>query len=71
MWFLLGGLAIIFTLINLILFAFGKDYKWSMALGLSFTALTLCAENSQVNIWVQAEDWGALKDVVPTMKNVL
>lgn len=45
----------------------GKDYKLAMAMGLSFTALTLAADNSMVSNWVKAEDWSALLDVVPTM----
>lgn len=42
MWLLFGILAIIATGINLYLYAVGKDYKLAMALGLSFTALTVC-----------------------------
>ena len=32
-----------------------------MALGLSFTALTLCTEHSLVSIWIKVEDWSALR----------
>lgn len=71
MWLLLGFLAIGFTIINLTSFIMGKDYKLAMVLGLSFTALTLCAFYSQVSIWVIAEDWVALMDVVPYMDNAL
>ncbi|WP_226679985.1 hypothetical protein [Sutcliffiella horikoshii] len=39
-----------------------------MALGLSFTALTLCAEYSLVSDWVEVKDWAALMDVVPGME---
>lgn len=38
-----------------------------MAIGLSFTALTLAASYSMVSDWVNVEDWSALLDVVPTM----
>ena len=38
-----------------------------MAMGLSFTALTVVADYSMVADWVKAEDWSALLDVVPTM----
>ena len=31
------------------MYATGKDYKIAMAMGLSFTALTLCAEHSLVS----------------------
>ena len=42
-----------------------------MAIGLSFTALTLCAEYRLVSRWVKAEDWAALSDVVPGMEKAL
>ena len=47
-------------LVNLILYFIGKDYKLAMAAGLSLTALTLCAEYSQLASWVEAEDWAAV-----------
>ncbi|XQY93742.1 hypothetical protein ACNRWW_10205 [Metabacillus sp. HB246100] len=71
MWIIVGLLAIIVTFINLFLYMTGKDYKLAMALGLSLTALTLCAEYSLVADWVKAEDWAALLDVVPTMEKAL
>ncbi|WP_066303873.1 MFS transporter [Bacillus sp. FJAT-29814] len=71
MWIILGGIAIVVTLINLYMYAAGKDYKLAMALGLSFTALTLCAEYSLVSDWVEVEDWAALLDVVPGMERAL
>ena len=67
MWIILGLLAIVATFINLYMYKTGKDYKLAMALGLSLTALTLCAEYSLVSNWVKGEDWAALLDVVPTM----
>lgn len=71
MWFILGLLAITATCINLFMYATGKDYKLAMAMGLSFTALTVVADYSMVANWVKAEDWSALLDVVPTMAAVL
>lgn len=68
MWVILGVIAIAVTFFNLYLYSAGKDYKLAMAMGLSFTALTLCAEYSMVSNWVAVEDWGALMDVVPTME---
>lgn len=68
MWLILGIIAIVTTFINLYMYKTGKDYKLAMALGLSFTALTLCAEYSVISKWVQSEDWSALLDVVPTME---
>ncbi|TFE00628.1 hypothetical protein [Jeotgalibacillus salarius] len=71
MWVIFGVIAIVVTFINLYLYAAGKDYKLAMALGLSFTALTLCAEYSVVSDWVEVEDWSALGDVVPGMERAL
>ncbi|GAK06497.1 hypothetical protein [Geomicrobium sp. JCM 19038] len=71
MWVILGVIAIVATFINLYLYKAGKDYKLAMALGLSFTALTLCAEYSLVSQWVKVEDWAALLDVVPSMERAL
>ena len=71
MWVILGVIAIAVTFLNLYLYSAGKDYKLAMALGLSFTALTLCAEYSMVSEWVEAEDWSALMDVVPAMEGAL
>ena len=71
MWILLGLIAIITTCINLYMYGAGKDYKLAMAMGLSFTALTLVAEYSMVSNWVMAKDWAALLDVVPIMETVL
>lgn len=67
MWLILGLIVIVATFINLYLYVAGKDYKLAMALGLSFTALTLCADYSYLNRWVEAEDWAALSDVIPGM----
>lgn len=71
MWILFGLLAIATTLVNLCLFCIGKDYKLAMALGLSFTALTLCADYSLLNMWIDVEDWAAIEDVVPGMSRAL
>lgn len=68
---LFGLIAIIATFINLYMYATGKDYKLAMAMGLSFTALTLVAEYSMVSVWVKAEDWSALLDVIPAMETAL
>lgn len=71
MWLIFGLIAIAATFINLYLYKKGKDYKFAMAMGLSFTALTLWAEYNTVFKWVKKEDWSALLDVVPTMVAVL
>lgn len=65
MWLIFGILTIGATFYNLSRFKSGKDTKFAMAMGLSFTSLTLCSERNLVTGWVIAEDWGALSDVVP------
>lgn len=67
MWVIFGLIAIAATFINLYMYIAGKDYKLAMALGLSFTALTICADYSYLTRWVKAEDWAALSDVIPGM----
>lgn len=71
MWIVLGGIAIVATFINLYMYKVEKNYKLAMAIGLSFTALTLCSEYSLVSRWVEVNDWTALLDVVPSMEIAL
>lgn len=71
MWVILGIIAIGATFINLYMYGTGRDYKLAMAMGLSFTSLTLVAEYRMVSGWVEMEDWSALLDVVPTMETAL
>ncbi|MBR7554225.1 hypothetical protein ACFFJI_05570 [Allobacillus sp. GCM10007491] len=71
MWIILGLIAVVATLINIYMYIAGRDYKLAMAIGLSFTAFTLCSEYSLVAQWVKAEDWAALSDVVSGMESVL
>jgi hypothetical protein len=71
MWVVLGLIAIVATFINLYMYKTGKDYRLAMAVGLSFTALTLVAEYRLVSNWVKVEDWSALLDVVPSMEKAL
>lgn len=53
MWVILGVLTIVATFINLYRYKTGKDYKLAMAMALSLTALTLCAQYSLVSEWVK------------------
>ena len=71
MFFILGIITIIATILNLYLYKTGKDYRLAMVMGLSFTALTLLAEYIMLSNWVKAEEWSSLLDVVPTMANAL
>ena len=71
MWLIFGGIAIASTFVNLYLYKKDKNYHLAMAIGLSFTALTLVASYGMVSSWVSAEDWSAILDVVPTMSTTL
>lgn len=71
MWILFGGIAVVFTFINLYIYKAGKSYKLAMAIGLSFTALTLCSVYTMVSEWVKLNDWTALLDVVHYMETAL
>ncbi|WP_226669676.1 hypothetical protein [Metabacillus litoralis] len=71
LFLIFGVIAIVATCINLYMYKTGKDYKLAMAIGLSFTALTLCAEYSLIYRWIEVEDWSALMDVVPGMEKAL
>lgn len=71
MWIIFGLIAAAATFVNLYLYQKGKEYKFAMAMGLSFTAAALWAEYSVVSKWVEKEDWSALLDVVPTMVTLL
>ncbi len=71
MLIVLGVIAIASTFINLYMYKVGKNYKLAMAIGLSFTALTLCSEYTLVSRYVKINDWTALLDVVPYMEIAL
>ena len=71
MFLVLGTIAIVATVLNLYLYKVGKNYELAMAMGLSFTALTLVAGHSMISDWVKVKDWAALLDVVPTMTTAL
>ena len=70
MWIILSLIAIVATFINIFMYIAGKDYKLAMAMGLSFTALTLCAKYSLVSEWVKNKHWPALWEV-PNFEKVL
>lgn len=71
MWLVLGIFAIVTTFINLFKYKSGKDYKLFMAMGLSFTALTIVTLFSDLSSNVITEDWTSLMDVMPTMASFL
>ena len=49
MWIIFGLIVIVATVINLYMYLAGKEYKLAMAVALSFTALTICADYSDLN----------------------
>lgn len=71
MWIVFSLIAIISTFINLYMYKVRKNYKLAMAIGLSFTALTLCSVYTVISRWVKVNDWTALLDVVPYMETAL
>ena len=72
-WLLLGALAFLLALVNLVLALLGKKRGqnallfWSLACGI----LTMLEEYRLAVEWVQREDWSALMDVLPAMEMVL
>lgn len=71
MWLFFGLSAITATLVNLHRYRSGKDHTLVMAIALSLTALTLCAEYSMIAYWTKGRDWAAIEDVVPAMNTAL
>ena len=71
MWLILGIIAIVATIMNLYMYKIGKEYKFAMAMGLSFTALTLCLQYSFVSSGIMVGELADLLDVVPTMEKAL
>ncbi len=71
MWLLLGVVAMITALLNVIWHIRGRDARLFRFASLALTALTLCAFYSSNVNWVLNGDLAALMDVVPTMSNAL
>lgn len=68
MWIFCGIASVVFTVLHGYAVFSGKSMAKAMAFGaFGFTALTLLSEYAMVASWVQAEDWSALLDVVPSM----
>ena len=72
-WMLLGGLAFLFAIINLVRALLGKTHGWAvlMFLSLSSGALALVAEYQMISRWALAGDWSAIQDVTPFMGSAL
>ena len=71
MWIVCAALSIIFNVIGWILASKKITTCWVSVSSLAFVALTLLMEYRIILNWVNAEDWIALLDVVPTMFTIL
>ena len=71
MWILLGAVAIITAILNVVWTIRNRDGKYFGFISLAFTAFTLCAFYSQATQWTEMEDWAALMDVMPSMSKAL
>ena len=67
MWVVCAGISALFCIVAWIM-KIKKNEKasWASASSLSFVAITLLMEYRMVLNWVNAEDWTALHDVVPS-----
>ena len=72
-WLLLGALALLLALVNLVLALLGKKRGQNALLfgSLACGILTMLEEYRLAVEWVQREDWSALMDVLPAMEMVL
>ena len=72
-WLLLGALAFLLALVNLVLALLGKKRGQNALLfgSLACGILTMLEEYRLAVEWVQREDWSALMDVLPAMEMVL
>ena len=71
MWLVLGIIAIVAAIMNVVWTIRHRQAKWFRFISLSFTALTLCAFYSMANRWAELGDSSALLDVMPTLSMVL
>lgn len=71
MWLFLGLAAIGVTFLGTVQRARGKDGTLWSALGLSLTALTLCAEYQVLSSWAIRGESSNILDVAPTMGKAL
>lgn len=71
MWLAMGAGAIIFAILNLVWLFKQKSSKWFGFISLSLTALTVCAFYSDAAMRVINEDWGGLKDILPSTSKAL
>lgn len=72
-WLLLGALAFLLALVNLVLALMRKGWGQSVLLfgSLACGILAMLEEYRLAVEWVQREDWSALMDVLPAMEMVL
>ena len=72
-WMLLGALAFILVIVNIVRCWIGKSKGWEvlMFLSLSGGAFALVAEYQMISRWALAGDWSAIQDVAPFMGSAL
>ena len=68
---LLGIVAIIAAILNVIWTVRRREAKWFRFISLSFTAITVCAYYSLANHWVLTGAADQLLDVMPTLSEIL
>ncbi len=71
LWLPFGIVAVIASILNVIQTIRGRDAKWFRFIGLSFTALTLCAFYELAKQWALNGAADQLLDVMPTLSDVL
>ncbi len=71
MCILLGIIAIITAISNLVFTFLNKDAKWFRFISMSFTALTICSFYSANIEFVLKGDLNALMDIVPSLSKTL
>lgn len=71
MWLLLGIIAIITAIFNVIWTIRHRETKFFRFSSLSFTALTLCAFYSMANHWAIIGDSSAMLDVMPALSKII
>lgn len=72
-WMLLGALAFLLAVVNLVRAIMGKTYGWEVLMfsSLSSGIFTMVLLYRQAANWVRVNDWSAIQDVIPYMGDAL
>lgn len=71
MWLFFGTGAFMALVLNIMFYMANKNSDIFRFISISLTTLTVCDFYAQNKIWVLAEDWSALMDVVPITTTML